>query len=109
MVKTPKKFTGLSTKQLNEALQTPAVRSALRARAERALPRTRAIAYSTGAAEFAKALKTTEGTRPGAGAKDGLRRPYARISAEVTPEMDRADGRTQLTRRMILRRGAHGT
>lgn len=108
MANTPK-FTGLSTKKLNEALQTTAVRAALRARAARALPRTRAIAYSTGAAEFAKALKTTEGTRPGTGAKDGLRRPYARITAEVTPEMDRADGRTQLTRQMILRRGAHGT
>jgi len=107
MASTPK-FTGLSTAQLNEVLQSGTVRKALRDRAARTLPRTRAIAYSAGAAEFAKALKVTEGTRPGAGAKDGLRRPYARIGATITPETNRADGRTQLTRQMILRRGAHG-
>lgn len=102
------KFTGISTQQLNTLLQSGTVRRALRDRAARTLPRTRAIAYSTGAAEFAKALEVEEGIRPGAGAQDGLRRPYARIRAEITPEMKRLDGRTQLTRRMILRRGAHG-
>lgn len=107
MGSTPK-FKGISTQQLNEILQSGTVRRALRDRAARALPRTRAIAYSTGAAEFAKALELQEGTRPGSGATDNLRRPYARIRAELTPEMKRLDGRTQLTRRMILRRGAHG-
>lgn len=105
----PQKFKGLSAEKLNALLDSPAVRAQLRARANRVLPTARAIAYSTGAAGFAEALKVSEGTRPGTGAKDGIKRSYARVGAVLTPELKRADGRTQLTRRMILRRAAHGS
>lgn len=105
----PQKFTGLSAQKLNELLESPAVRNQLRARANRVLPTAKAIAYSTGAAKFAEALKVSEGTRPGTGAKDGIKRSYARVGAVITPELIKADGRTQLTRRMILRRAAHGS
>ncbi|WNM27551.1 hypothetical protein RN607_00695 [Demequina capsici] len=101
-------FTGLSTKKLNEVLQAQAVRSALEARARRVLPRTRAIAYEVGASEFAGELHVEQGTRPGAKADGGLKRPYARIIAELTPEQRKKDGRTRLTRRQILRKGAFG-
>lgn len=103
-----RRFTGLSTRRLNQALQSPTVRKALAARARRVLPRTRAIATNAGATEFARALRVTEGTRPGTGARDGLQRPYARIAATVTTEIRRADARSRLSRRQILRRGASG-
>lgn len=100
------KFKGVSTEKLNEALQQPGVRKALNARAQRILPTARAVALSVGAKAFSDALRVETGTRPGAKANEGLRRPYARVTAEVTPEMKRADGRTKLTRQQILRRGA---
>lgn len=99
------KFTGLSTKRLNEIMQSPAIRAALRKRMERALPRTRAIALQHDAPLFAEALRIEEGTRPGTKAEGGLRRPYARLIADITPEMKRKDSR-RLSRKQILRRGA---
>jgi hypothetical protein len=101
-----KKFTGLSMDKLNEALQGAKVRNALEARANRALPAIKATAYAAGADEFAQALHVETGTRPGTGAKDGLKRPYARVVAEITPEMDKADRGASLSRRKIMRRGA---
>lgn len=103
-----KEFKGLSTDKLNEVMRTGEVRRALRQKAQRALPRTKAIAYQVGAAEFAEALRVDEGVRPGTRARGGLRRSYARITAEVTPEMQRKDARARMTRRMILRRGSNG-
>lgn len=86
-------------------LQLPSVRGALESRARRALPAVKAVALSVGARQFADALRVETGTRPGTKAEGGLKRPYARVIAEITPEMKRADGRTKLTRRQILRRG----
>ena len=103
------KFKGLSTKRLNEVLDSPPVRAALRARGARILPRAKAIAFSNNTPDFANALRLVEGTRPGTGAKDGLRRSYVRIQAEVTDDMDSTAGRSKLTHREILRRGAHGS
>lgn len=101
------KFTGLSVEKLNEAMQSGEVRRALEARAARALPRTKALALSVGAVEFAKALRVSTGTRPGSGSREGLRRTYARITAEITPTMDKGK-RLKMSRREILRRGAIG-
>lgn len=107
MATTPK-FTGLSDAKVNEALQLPAVRRALAARAARVLPTARALAYKAGAVEFAKALQASEGTRPGTGAKGGLQRTYARIGAPITEELRKADRGASLSRRQILRRASNG-
>ena len=101
-------FTGLSTKRLNQILQSDAVLEALDARARVVLPRARAVAYQAGAAEFARELQSGTGTRPGTGARDGLQRTYGRIYAVLTPEQRKADQGSKLTRRQILRRAAHG-
>lgn len=102
-----KQFKGLSTAKLNELLREPGVRSELRKKANRVLPRTKAVAYQAGAGEFAKALRVSDGVRPGAKARGGLKRSYARIGATMTDEMKRKDARARMTRRMILRRGSN--
>lgn len=102
------KFSGASTKKMNAVLASPRVRAALAARAARALPRTKAIAIQAGASAFAEELHVEEGIRPGAQAEQGLKRPYARIAATVTPEDKRADRGQKLSRRQILRRGVSG-
>lgn len=102
-------FTGLSTKALNKALQADKVTNALEARAARVLPRARALAYQAGARQFAQQLHIVSGTRPGLGAVDGLKRPYARVSAALTDEQVKADRGAKLTRRQILRRAGHGS
>ena len=104
-----KAFTGLSTKRLNQVLQSDAITSALEARARLVLPRARALAFQAGASEFARELRTGIGTRPGTGAKDGLQRTYGRVYAVMTPEQRKADQGAKLTRRQILRRAAHGS
>lgn len=101
-----KKFTGLSVEALNEALQSAKVKGALAARANRVLPAAKATAYGAGADKFADALHVEAGTRPGTGAKDGLKRPYARVIAELTPEIRSETRSAKLSRQRILRRGA---
>lgn len=103
------KFTGLSTKKVNQILQTQTVRKALNDRAARALPRARAIAYQAGATEFAKQLKVVQGTRPGTAAKAGLQRSYARVQATMTDEQKKRDRAAKITRRQILRRAGSGS
>lgn len=98
----------LSSKKFNEVLQNKKVREALKNKADRVLPRSKAIAYSLGASGFAEALHVVEGTRPGTRSPSGLKRPYARVVATVTPQLKRTDGRTSLTRTQILRRGSLG-
>ena len=102
MAKKPK----ITIETLNAALDTPTVRAALRAKARRVLPRAQRIAYAAGSPEFAEALHLGEGTRPGAKSDGGLKRPYARITADVTEEMKLRDGRPTPTRRTILRQSA---
>lgn len=93
---------------LDAALHSETVRRALRARAGRTLPLIRATAAAAGAPELARTLETTEGTRPGAKATGGVRRPYVRIQAEVTPRMRALDRAAKLPRLKIMRRGAGG-
>lgn len=95
-----------STALLEQAAQHPAVRAALRAKAERVLPRAQRLAAAAGAVAFGRALDVVEGTRPGAKAQGGMRRPYARVTATVTDEIREADAGASLTRRQILRRSA---
>lgn len=95
----------ISRQMIEAAAQSPAVRSALAAKARRMLPRAQRLAAQAGATEFGRALHTSEGTRPGTHA-DGFERPYTRVEAEITEEMDQADAGAKLTRRQILRRSA---
>ncbi|PFG19872.1 hypothetical protein [Serinibacter salmoneus] len=90
------------------ALESPAVREALRRRAEQLLPRAQRLAYTAGANSFAKSLRVEQGTRPGTKAKNGLQRPFARVVGDSTDEIARADAAAKLTRRQILRRAARG-
>lgn len=90
------------------ALESPAVREALRRRAERLLPRAQRLAYTAGANTFAKSLRVEEGVRPGTKAKGGLQRPFARIVGDSSEEVRIADAGAKLTRRQILRRAARG-
>lgn len=100
-----RKKSEISRETIEAAAQSPAVREALAAKARRMLPRAQRLAASAGAAEFGRALQMTEGTRPGSKAA-GFQRPYARIEAEVTEEIEEADAGAKITRRQILRRSA---
>lgn len=102
MAKKPK----ITVDTLNAALDNPKVRAALRAKARRVLPRAQRLAYAAGMTEFAEALHLDEGTRPGAKSDGGLKRPYARITADVTDEMRLRDGRPSPTRTTVLRQSA---
>ena len=96
----------VTTELLEQAARTPAVLAALRAKADRMLPNAQRVAAGAGAVEFGRALRVEEGVRPGSKAKGGLRRPYARVTADVTEEMRTADAGSKLTRTQILRRSA---
>ena len=95
----------VSPELFNRILDNPRVRQALRDKAARMLPRAKALAYQQGAVNFGDALEMQQGTRPGSGSPSGIARPYARITAELTPEVEQ-DPRTPLTRRKILRRSS---
>lgn len=90
---------------LEQAMNSPAVRAALRAKASRILPRAQRLAYQAGAKGFGDGLHLQEGTRPGAKA-GGFRRPYARVAAEVTEEMKTKDAAATMSRQSILRRSS---
>ena len=96
----------LGAEAISAALASATVRSALRARANRALPRVKRTAYEAGATNLGDELRVEEGTRPGTKAEGGVRRPYARVVAELTDEQARADSRATLTRLQIIRRGS---
>ncbi len=88
-----------------KAMDTPAVRAALRAKARRVLPRAQLLAIQAGAGQFGEALQIEEGTRPGSRA-GGFKRPYARVSAQVTDDMKSADAGAKMSRTSILRRSS---
>lgn len=98
----------ITVETLNKALDHPAVRAALKAKARRVLPRAQRIAYGAGAKEFAEALELDEGTRPGRKSDGGLKRPFARVTATVTNEMVVREGPPTMSRSTILRRAARG-
>lgn len=94
----------ISQETLNQAMQSPKVRAALDAKAERILPRAKSNALRDGKRRFARALRISQGTRPGTGSPSGIQRSFARVGAEVTEEMRKIDGYGKLTRQQILRR-----
>jgi len=96
----------LSPRKRQEILDSPAVQRALRAKAARVLPRAQRIAADAGALGLARGLRVVEGRRPGAKAREGLQRPYARIEAEITDELLERDAGAKITRTQILRRAS---
>lgn len=96
----------ITVETINAAMDTPAVRRALRAKAARALPRAQRLAIAAGAKAFAASLRTEEGTRPGAKSEGGLRRPFARVIGDATGEVRQADAGGTMTRRSIMRRAS---
>lgn len=94
-----------SPELLEQVAQAAAVRAQLRAKAARMLPRAQRLAAAAGARQFGRRLRVEEGTRPGAKAS-GFRRPYARLTAELTDDEAAADAGAKLSRRQILRRSA---
>lgn len=90
---------------LEEVAASDQVRRALRARAALVLPRAQREAAQAGRLELAKRLRIEEGTRPGTKA-GGFRRTYARVIAVYPEEARKADARSKLTGRAILRRAA---
>lgn len=96
----------LSTKTINDLMQSQKVRQALQAKARRILPTAKAIALSDGQTAFANALEISEGTRPGTRSPSGVKRSYARVTAQITDELKKADGYNKLTRPQVLRRAA---
>lgn len=91
---------------LERAATRPAVLAALQARGRLILPRAQRDAAKAGAVEFARRLRLESGTRPGAKAAGGFRRPYVRVVADMPEDARQADSRSRLTRREILRRAA---
>lgn len=66
---------------LDEAARSPEVAAALKATAERILPRAQRLAYEAGEIRFAEALRVETGTRPGTKSPKGVKRPFARVIA----------------------------
>lgn len=102
-------FTGLSKKKIEQIMQSRKVQAALERRASSILPRAKAIAISAGAEALAGTMKIERGTRPGTKARGGLKRPYVRVTAELTPEVKKADRGAKLTAKQITRRAASGS
>lgn len=93
------------SKAIVAATKSASVQSALRAKAQRMLPRAQRLAYQAGANAFAEELHVESGTRPGTKA-GGFKRPYARIVADVTEDISKKDAGATLTRTMIMRRAS---
>lgn len=96
----------LSPKKRQEILDHPSVRAAARAKAARMLPRAQRLAIEAGAPNFAKALRVVEGRRPGSKARDGIKRPFARVTANLTDELKTRDAGAKISRTQILRRAS---
>ena len=94
-----------SPELLEQVAQSAAVRAQLRAKAARMLPRAQRLAAAAGARQFGRRLRVEEGIRPGTKA-GGFRRPYARLTADLTDDEAAADSGAKLSRRQILRRSA---
>ena len=85
----------------------PDVIAAMQRRAQHVLVRARYAAYQAGRVNFGDALTVESGVRPGVKAARGLRRPFVRVVAAITPAQHAADSRrAKLSRTEILRRSA---
>jgi len=91
-----------------QALNSAQVREALNARARLILPRAVRVAATAGASQLAARLTTESGTRPGTKATGGMRRPYARVMADMPQDARVADAGAKLTPRAVLRRASSG-
>lgn len=90
----------------DQVLENEALLQAMRDKAARMLPRAQRVAAQAGALEFSRALHVEEGVRPGTKAENNIKRPYVRVTADVTEEMTKADYGSKLTRQQILRRAS---
>ena len=99
---------GLSiTEAITAAAAHADVTRALASRAGQVLNRARYEAYKAGRVNFGDALRVETGTRSGAKSPHGIKRPYARVIAAITPERHKADSRkAKASRTEILRRSA---
>lgn len=99
---------GLSVAEaINAAAAHAEVTKALASRAGQVLNRARYEAYKAGRVNFGDALRVEAGTRSGAKSPHGIKRPYARVIAAITPEQHKADSRkAKASRTEILRRSA---
>ncbi len=88
-----------------QVVAQPGVRAAVEQMARARLGKARYLALKAGRPNFAAKLRIEVGVRPGAKARGGLKRPYARLIAHLTAEELAADNRTaKLSRTQILRR-----
>ena len=101
----PKEQSSIAEAVFEQAFASPAVRAAVEDAARSRLAKARYLALKAGRPNFAEAMRVAVGVRPGAKARGGLKRPYARIISTITPEQHAADSRTaKLSRTQILRR-----
>lgn len=98
----------ITKRTYQQVLESSAVRNALNARARLVLPRAQREAANGGRTQLAKRLRVESGVRPGAKAVDGIRRPYARVTADYPEDARKADSGARLTARAILRRASRG-
>lgn len=90
----------------DQVLENETVLRAMRDKAARMLPRAQREAARAGAVELSRALHVEEGVRPGTKAENGLKRPYVRVTADLTEDLKDADAGASLTRQQILRRAS---
>ena len=89
---------------IQQAAQSDSVRRALLAEAQRLLPIAQRIAYQEHATKFGDSLHIEAGTRPGIKARQGLKRPYARVIADSEDAEAQEHGTAQKAKTMILGR-----
>ena len=89
---------------IQQAAQSDSVRRALLAEAQRLLPIAQRIAYQEHATAFGDSLHIEAGTRPGTKARQGLKRPYARVIADSEDAEAQEHGTAQKAKTMILAR-----
>ena len=89
---------------IDQAVRNPAVRKAMRDKAERILPRAQRLAYAAGAKQFGDSLRVEEGTRPGTKANGGYKRPFARVIATSADATQVEHGDVGVSKQAILRR-----
>lgn len=94
----------LDRRTLDEAAASAPVRTALRDKAARILPRAQRLAAAAGARAFAASLRVEEGRRPGIRSPKRIRRPYARVIATSADATAVEHGDVSVSKQAILRR-----
>lgn len=91
---------------LDQVIRSPQVRAALRAQGRILLPRAQRVAAQANAPLLGKALRMVDGTRPGTKSPTGLRRPYVRVTADLTDPILKEARQAKLSPQKIMRRAA---